>query len=479
MDREASSEHDVLSRKLLDECTEPTRIPFSFLDEVTNGFSDDLEIGRGRFAVVYKGKLGHCTIAVKRVSNMHMNEETFLKYVECLVKLKHKNVVRFLGYCAESDERFLCFEYLSKGSLDVYITGDVLLGIKWTECYSIIRGICEGLNYIHQNDVVHFDFKPSNILFNDDKIVKIMDFGFTRCMDEIKSKTIISKLNRSMAYFAPELCSGKAVTIESNIYSLGLIILEIIMGEKLSSDHHSYFEKWSNLMDRLKECREYDQILACDEMASECCNFKPAKRPSTRQIINRLDETESADWRPDPRSETLVKECHAPKDPQENYNDYELCEIEGVTVVPTYHEEPLDVHPMDLRFPSEPNKLMPCLLLVTNSTSKYVSFRLMEKSGKSSGCFPKLPMEGIFPPYCTYTLVVLTSQPKNKLEAKDINLILSSECGSSENITQEKEVTLKDHSAQQKDIAYQLKQSHGYHWQKIPPGIKDNNMSWL
>jgi serine/threonine protein kinase len=169
MDREASSEHDVLSRKLLDECTEPTRIPFSFLDEVTNGFSDDLEIGRGRFAVVYKvcyysklssfskrynvetckqkhvlnnkqtyrkitsqlqGKLGHCTIAVKRVSNMHMNEETFLKYVECLVKLKHKNVVRFLGYCAESDERFLCFEYLSKGSLDVYITGKIVWHVQ-------------------------------------------------------------------------------------------------------------------------------------------------------------------------------------------------------------------------------------------------------------------------------------------------------------------------------------------------------------
>lgn len=470
MDREASSGHHVLASKLLDECTEPTTIPFSFLDEITNGFSDDLEIGRGRFAVVYKGTLGDSTIAVKKLSNMYMNEENFYQYVGCLVKLKNKNVVRFLGYCADSDQRLLCFEYLSKGSLDVFLTGDVLLGLKWTECYRIMRGICEGLHFIHQNNAVHFDFKPSNILFNDDMIPKIVDLGFTRCLDEIKNESIISKLNRSIGYFAPEQSGGRAVTIESNIYSLGLIILEIIMGEKRSSDRDARIVKWSNVMDGLKKHREYDQILACDEMASECCNIKPAKRPSTRQIIDRLDEIKSVEWRPDMHSETLVKECRTPKDSDEI--DYQVCEIEGVTVVPTYHYNTPEVHPMHLRFPSEPGELMPCLLHVTNSTSSGVLFRLME-GGKASGCFLKLPMEGIFPPYCTYTLVVFTTYQKIQPDIKEINLILRSvEVGDrvmhsndrdsyltgkySGIIVQEKKVTLKDLSAQQEHITYQV-----------------------
>lgn len=227
-------------------------------------------------------------------------------------------------------------------------------------------------------------------------------------------------------------------------------------------------------MDGLKECREYDQIIACDEMASECCNIKPAKRPSTQQIIDRLNVIKSVEWRPDLCSETLVKECRAPKDNSDEIDYQVICKIEGVTVVPTYHEHTLEVHPMDLRFPSEPNELMPCLLHVTNSTSNFVLFRLMEKSGKSSGYFPRLPMEGIFPPYCTYTLVVFTRYQKIKPDYKVINLILRSgpvavdgvmhlderdyilNDKSQNIIMQEKEVTLKDLSGQQEHVTYQV-----------------------
>uniref|UniRef100_A0A453GSB7 Protein kinase domain-containing protein n=2 Tax=Aegilops tauschii subsp. strangulata TaxID=200361 RepID=A0A453GSB7_AEGTS len=107
--------------------------------------------------------------------NTYRYEDMFQQELECLVKVKHKNVVRFLGYCvntqgilatyngkmvmADAREQLLCFEYLPKGSLDKYIT-DTSHKLQWTDCFQIITGICQGLNYLHQKRIVHLDLKP-------------------------------------------------------------------------------------------------------------------------------------------------------------------------------------------------------------------------------------------------------------------------------------------------------------------------------
>ncbi|KAM0929834.1 hypothetical protein ACQ4PT_001359 [Festuca glaucescens] len=124
---------------LCDETLEPKALPLSLLEEITDGFSDEQRIGSGGFAVVYKGKLENRMVAVKRMSNTYMHEKEFHREVECLMMVKHKNIVQFLGYCADThgtmarhegkfvmadvQQRLLCFEYLPKGSLDEYITG--------------------------------------------------------------------------------------------------------------------------------------------------------------------------------------------------------------------------------------------------------------------------------------------------------------------------------------------------------------------
>lgn len=250
MDHAASTKRDVLELMLLDESVEPTDLPLSLLEDITNNFSADKEIGRGGFAVVYKGMIRSGTIAVKKLSHTYMHEKKFHQEIECMMKVKHKNIVRFLGYCANTQgkmesfngklvmadvqQRLLCFEYVAKGSLRDQIT-DASSGLEWRQRYEIIKGISKGLNYLHRNRIVHSDLKPANILLDYDMVPKIADFGLSRCFDENKSQTITAQAAGTLGYMAPELLHDRRITFKSDIYSLGIIILEILTGQRYSA----------------------------------------------------------------------------------------------------------------------------------------------------------------------------------------------------------------------------------------------------
>uniref|UniRef100_K3ZME3 Protein kinase domain-containing protein n=1 Tax=Setaria italica TaxID=4555 RepID=K3ZME3_SETIT len=247
-----SSIHDRLERMLLDARPEPIDLPLSFLKAITNDFSDDQHIGKGGFAVVYKGQLQNGTlVAVKKLSQgVEMDEDKFIKEVDCLMRVKHRNIVRFLGYCADTQgkclkyegknvmaeerERLLCFEFLPNKSLDKYIN-DASQELEWRTRYRIIKGICEGLHYLHQEFILHLDLKPANILLNKDMVPKIADFGLSRCFDENKSQTITAQAAGTLGYMAPELLHDRRITFKSDIYSLGIIILEILTGQRYSA----------------------------------------------------------------------------------------------------------------------------------------------------------------------------------------------------------------------------------------------------
>ncbi|KAF7032537.1 hypothetical protein CFC21_043698 [Triticum aestivum] len=399
MDRQTSARVDLESM-LLDETKEPKALQLPLLQDITKSFSADHEIGRGGFAVVYKGVLDNGMVAVKKLSNTYLYENKFQTEIQCLMKVKHRNVVRFLGYCcdtqgqvamhegnfvmADIQERILCFEFLPKGDLCNYISV-ASSGLEWRDRYKIIKGICEGLNYLHRNGIVHLDLKPANILMDAKMVPKIGDFGLSRCFQEDQTRTIATTIAGTLGYLAPEF-SDRVITHKYDLYSLGVIITEILTGEKGYSDVEEVLESWSNRLEKSQR----QQVRVCTEIALQCTERNPKRRPtSTQYVIDRLTETESA-------------------------GTMEL----------------LDVYLVELRFPVEPN------------TDEHAVFRLVIKSIKPWRCFASLPLYGIVPPKSsTYTLVVTAQQQERLPEEMEYDLILQSNLSGDKSIP-----TLRDQS---------------------------------
>ncbi|KAF7068777.1 hypothetical protein CFC21_074509 [Triticum aestivum] len=199
---------------------------------------------------------------------------------------------------AHGRQRLLCFEYVPKGSLDEYIK-DASNGHDWIKTYAIINGICEGLHYLHQNHIVHLDLKPANILLDGNMMPKITDFGLSRCFDEKQTQAITKNMAGTLGYIAPEFYNGyiHTITYKSDIYSLGVIIIEMLTGKKwypAYPDVHNVLESWMNKLGKSQQDTQLKQIRLCTELGIECTDGKQANRPDTTHIITRLGETENA-----------------------------------------------------------------------------------------------------------------------------------------------------------------------------------------
>uniref|UniRef100_A0ACD5Z7A8 Uncharacterized protein n=1 Tax=Avena sativa TaxID=4498 RepID=A0ACD5Z7A8_AVESA len=296
---------------LLDASAKPTNLPLSLLKHITDGFSDDTQIGSGGFAMVYKGKLGNGKVAVKKLFEMFdIDEKRFKEEVKCLMKTKHNNIVRFLGYCSETratlisfqgssvfadeGQRLLCFAYLPRGSLDEHITGPSCV-LEWRKCYEIIKGICKGLHYLHVNQrIAHLDLKSTNILMDDNMVPKIADFGLSRRFGEKQSRIFTSQLFGTLGYIAPEFLENQQITFKLDIYSLGVIIIEIMTGKKGYTDVDHVLDMWRIRFQNSKRDMHMEQVRVCAQIGIECIDKDPEKRPVMQCIIDRLDGAESS-----------------------------------------------------------------------------------------------------------------------------------------------------------------------------------------
>ncbi|PQQ19127.1 putative serine/threonine-protein kinase [Prunus yedoensis var. nudiflora] len=206
------------------------------LEVATNGFVDENVIGEGGYGIVYHGVLEDKTqVAVKNLlNNRGQAEKEFKVEVEAIGRVRHKNLVRLLGFCAEGAHRMLVYEYVNNGNLEQWLHGDVgpSSPLTWEIRMNIILGTAKGLTYLHEGlepKVIHRDIKSSNILLDKQWNAKVSDFGLAKLIGSEMSY-ITTRVMGTFGYVAPEYASTGMLNERSDVYSFGILIMEIISG---------------------------------------------------------------------------------------------------------------------------------------------------------------------------------------------------------------------------------------------------------
>ncbi|KAL8257662.1 hypothetical protein R6Q59_029703 [Mikania micrantha] len=275
----------------------------------TNDFSNDNKLGEGGFGPVYKGVLEEGQeIAVKRLSkSSRQGLDEFKNEVICIAKLQHRNLVKLLGYCIQGDEKMLIYEYLSNKSLDYFLFDESRKSLlDWPQRFQIIQGIARGVLYLHQDSrlkVVHRDLKAGNILLDHQMFPKIADFGLARMFRENESEANTKRVVGTLGYISPEYAVNGLFSLKSDIFSFGVLVLEIVSGKKnrgfVHEDHednllgHAWrlFKKGKSL-DLIDECLHVSYS-ACEVSRSIhvgllCVQQRVEDRPNTSIVVGML-----------------------------------------------------------------------------------------------------------------------------------------------------------------------------------------------
>ncbi|KAH0654665.1 hypothetical protein KY290_030879 [Solanum tuberosum] len=223
-------------------------VPYFRLETIlvaTDNFSKANKLGQGGFGPVYKGIFpGGKEIAVKRLSS-HSGQgiDEFKNEVTLIAKLQHRNLVRLLGYCINGKEQILLYEYMPNKSLDTFIfDGKLCKLLDWKKRYDILLGIGRGLAYLHHDSrlrIIHRDLKTSNILLDKEMNPKIADFGLARIVEGKRTEAKTKKIVGTYGYMSPEYASDGLFSIKSDVFSFGVVILEIISGRKNTGFYQS------------------------------------------------------------------------------------------------------------------------------------------------------------------------------------------------------------------------------------------------
>ncbi|CAD6270048.1 unnamed protein product [Miscanthus lutarioriparius] len=204
----------------------------------TNNLAERNSIISTQSKTIYKGTLPNVDdLAIKR-TNTEAGVEELKNEVKILARLNHPNIIRMMGSCIGNNNNLICYEYMPGGSLDaVLFAEDEKYGVlHWPSRLRILQGICEGLLYLHEHcRIIHRDIDPSNILLSDDLIPKISDFGLATLLDQGQSEGKAESFEGTRAYSAPELFHRKSYSAKSDVYSSGVLLLDIVTGCKATS----------------------------------------------------------------------------------------------------------------------------------------------------------------------------------------------------------------------------------------------------
>ncbi|KAL3514443.1 hypothetical protein ACH5RR_027160 [Cinchona calisaya] len=208
------------------------KFSYSELKKATRNFSE--EIGRGGGGVVYKGMLSDNRVAaIKYLKEAIQGEAEFLAEISTIGRLNHMNLIEIWGYCAEGKHRLLVYEYMEHGSLAENLYSDKL---DWKKRYEIALGTARGLAYLHEEClewVLHCDVKPQNILLNSEYQPKVADFGLSKLLNRSGIDNLnFSKIRGTRGYMAPEWAFNLPITSKVDVYSYGIVVLELITGRR-------------------------------------------------------------------------------------------------------------------------------------------------------------------------------------------------------------------------------------------------------
>ncbi|XP_027079507.1 G-type lectin S-receptor-like serine/threonine-protein kinase LECRK3 [Coffea arabica] len=295
----------------------PTAFSFAELDQATKGFRE--ELGRGASGAVYKGILPNSkkVVAVKKLEKvLAEGEKEFQNELTVIGKTHHRNLVRLLGYCLDGTKRLLVYEYMSNGSLEniLYKPENRL---SWDERIRIVRDIARGILYLHEEcetQIIHCDIKPQNVLMNENRCAKISDFGLAKILKHDQTRTCTA-VRGTRGYVAPEWFRNLPVSVKADVYSFGIMLLEIICYRKNAdwtySGDEAILEEWAYQCfearelyklvgdQEVLEVRELERMI---KIALWCIQDEPALRPSMKKVVLMLEGTVDIPVPPSPTS---------------------------------------------------------------------------------------------------------------------------------------------------------------------------------
>ncbi|KAL5829035.1 hypothetical protein ACOSQ3_018503 [Xanthoceras sorbifolium] len=285
------------------------------MEEATCSFSDDNFLGKGGFGRVYRGTLRSGeVVAIKKMEMPPFKEaegeHEFRVEVDILSRLDHPNLVSLIGYCADGKHRFLVYEYMQRGNLQDHLNGIGEAKMDWTSRLKVALGAAKGLAYLHSSfavgiPIVHRDFKSTNVLLSANFEAKISDFGLAKLMPEGQETYVTARVLGTFGYFDPEYTSTGKLTLQSDVYAFGVVLLELLTGRRAvdltlgPNDQNLVLQVRHILNDRKKLRKVIDPELGRSSytmesigmfanLASRCVRTESSERPSMAECVKEL-----------------------------------------------------------------------------------------------------------------------------------------------------------------------------------------------
>ncbi|KAJ3685290.1 hypothetical protein LUZ61_014454 [Rhynchospora tenuis] len=291
----------------------PTKFTFKDLNQATRNF--EIPIGKGASSTVFKGTLRDGTVvAVKQINGQSNSEDQFNTEIAIIACVQHINLVRLLGYClTPRGERFLVYPFFENGSLDTWLFAaeERRSRLTWALRYEIAVDVAKALAYLHHDCrhlIIHLDVKPANILLGRGFQALLSDFGISKAMSR-EDNIVMTRARGTVGYLPPEMLVTTAMSTKSDVYSYGMVLLELVGGRRnfeiivdveTQQRKNSYFPKiarkrmlegklWevvdqSLLSEQVKE----NEIRILVSVAFNCIHDNPEQRPSMADVVGML-----------------------------------------------------------------------------------------------------------------------------------------------------------------------------------------------